>query len=125
MSLDSVRTTEAARILSEDLLGLAYALDVEGLKEPASIEYYFPENRENDALKSIAANMRFKDPRQAEMLYEECRTHFNRKYGASVSGSLGVESWQQRREKGLMEAHLRLSELEAVLSVNLLLVAGK
>ncbi|MEZ4688101.1 MAG: hypothetical protein R3B47_19185 [Bacteroidia bacterium] len=125
MPLDSVRKAESMRPVSEDLLGLSYRLDLRNLKEAASLEYYFPENRELDALRAIVVNLRFRDTRQAELLYRDCQHLFNKKYGPSVSGSQGQESWQESHENGLLEAHLRLSELESVLSINILLIAGK
>lgn len=125
MPLDSVKQAESAQLVSEDLLGLAYTIAEQDLELPVEVEYYFPEDREKDALVSIVANLRFEDPSKAELIYRECREYFIKKYGLPVADGLGKVSWQERRQHGLVETHLRLSELEAVFSINILLVAGK
>lgn len=122
---DSIKERELIEPSHEDLLGLAYDFRSPDSQTLIHVEYYYPEGREENKLKSILANIRFSDPLQCELLYNNCQRLFNRRYGTSVSGEYGKESWQEARAEGILEAHLILSESQTVLSVNILLVPGQ
>ncbi|MFK7972650.1 MAG: hypothetical protein AB8F95_19925 [Bacteroidia bacterium] len=119
--LYDIKRSEPQEPIQEDLLGLSYTYTIP--QGPVVyLDYFLDEARSNEGVKSIQANVRFKDAVECDEVYKACQRLFNRRYGASTQGSYGRESWQQLRAEGLLEAHLRLSELQTVLSINLLLV---
>ena len=102
-------------------MGLSYHHSLEGQID-AFIDYYVFADQGENKVRAIQCDIRFPDPLSSDEVYQECQRAFNRRYGPAVQGSYGSESWQEARAQGVLEAHLRLSESQEVLSINLLLV---